>query len=62
MILDCFLSTKKGYELEDPYISTARILNGRLMYEVLLTVGRIPTTISSYEETYEEALEALKAD
>jgi hypothetical protein len=54
-----FCIDSRGFKLDDPYIGIAGIARGELDYKILITTD-IPSIKSEFEESYEEAMEALQ--
>ncbi len=57
--ISLFMINSRDQGLDDPYIGIAGIANGRLIYKKLLTTD-VPSIKSEFEESYEEAIQALQ--
>jgi hypothetical protein len=53
-----FFMDSRNIRLNDPYIGIAGISRGKLDYQILITTD-IPSIKSEFDESYEEALQAL---
>lgn len=55
-----FMTNSDGTYLQDPCISVGRLSDGLIMYKTYDPEFKSPKTKNCYEETYEEALQALE--